>query len=81
MLSQSYRLRRETHAVFTSQGSPAILTIPSGGIITVSQRPSLETGMVEVTWQNKVVKIFAADLDQRGERVNERGERPGDIGG
>ena len=72
MRSQSYRLQRETYAVFTSQGSPVILTIPSGGIITVSQRASSKTGIVEVTWGNKIVKMFAADLDRRGERVNER---------
>ena len=71
MRSQSYRLQREIRAVFTSQGSPAIVTIPSGGIITVSQRPSSETGIVEVTWGNKIVKMFAADLDLRGERVDQ----------
>jgi hypothetical protein len=72
MRSQSYRMRRETFAVFTSQGSPAILTIPCGGTITLSQRASSKTGTVEVTWGNKLVKMFAADLDRRGERVSER---------
>ena len=67
MQGQSYRLCRETHEVISNSGTPEILTIPAGGIVTVSEQASQEVGMVEVLWEDQPIKIFAFDTMRRGE--------------
>ena len=66
-MSNSYRLHREISAVITVNGKPQILPIPAGSIITVTQpEPSIETGLVSVAWGDKIVKMFATDVEVRG---------------
>lgn len=75
MQSQSYRLCRETRAIATIDGKSTVLTIPTGSIITVVdpqpvlEPPPTEAEMVAVEWDDKIVKMFAVDVEQRGERV------------
>jgi len=66
-MSNVYRLYREINAVITVSGKPQVLPIPAGSIITVTEpEPPIETGLVTVTWEDKIVKMFAIDVRRRG---------------
>ena len=66
-MASTYRLHHEINAVITVNGKPQILPIPAGSIITVTQpEPSVETGLVSVAWGDKIVKMFATDVEVRG---------------
>jgi hypothetical protein len=69
MQDQSYCLRRATCVVASAAGKPEIVTIPAGEIVTAQDEPSEETRMVSVTWENRTFRMFAIDLEQRGELV------------
>ena len=66
-MANTYRLHHEINAVITVNGKPQILPIPAGSIITVTEpEPSAATGLVAVAWGDKIVKMFAVDVQVRG---------------
>ena len=71
MQDQSYVLCRETLGIFSGQGKPSMVTLPSGSIITIIGPASQETGLVEARWNEQVVRVFAVDVEERGEPVRD----------
>ena len=70
-MPNSYRLHREVRAVITLNGKPEILSIPAGSIITVTEpKQTLNVGMIAVAWEDKIVKMFAEDVQVRGVPLN-----------
>lgn len=67
MLPQMYRIKTPTIAVLVAGGREVIVTIPQGDVIEVS-RIELDTlRMLRSTWNGNHVRMFAVDLEERGE--------------
>jgi len=66
-----YRLHREIHAVVAIDGKPRIDSLPVGSIITVDElNPNGHIGMMVVSWGDRLVKLFAEDIDRRGVHID-----------
>lgn len=66
-----FRLRSATVAVEGSESNRVAVTIPAGDIVKViSERTSHRDGMIEVLWDTRVLKMFAVDLEKRGEAID-----------
>jgi hypothetical protein len=67
--NQIYRIIRDTNAVITVDGKQKLVTIPAGSVVTVTEVPSQDTGLVAVEWESRVVKVFAVDMKDRSALV------------
>lgn len=67
-----YRLRTTTVAVDQGSIRPATIFIPSGTVLTVPKELSNASGLVDADWDGKRVRVFAADLRDRGDLVMAR---------
>jgi hypothetical protein len=65
-----YKLCRPTTCILKKNGEkPVALTIPANALIEMNGEIPAE-GMIEVSWDNQKVSVFAIDLKERGEVVN-----------
>ena len=61
-MSGKYRLHHEIHAVISIDGKPPIKSLPVGSVITVSVlKQNAHIGMIEASWGDRLVKLFAED--------------------
>jgi hypothetical protein len=71
---QRFRLRESIWAIGLDDASGQIFVkIPTGGEITVVDAID-HTPFVTVNWKGRDLKIFAADLESRGELIRSVGE-------
>ena len=71
MRDHLYRLRQPTAAIYTGEDQVEIaVKLPQQAVVQVLKRDVDRYGLLEVIWERKVVKIFAMDLESRGETVN-----------
>ena len=71
-----YRMISPTIALFFEAGRHVARTVPSGSIITIESLESDSDELVNVTWNDKKVKMFAQDIKTRGERLDPSRTRP-----
>ncbi|PYT12294.1 MAG: hypothetical protein DMG59_23810 [Acidobacteria bacterium] len=71
MSYRSYRLTKDTAAILAADNKQDIVTVPSGGVITIAGVAA--DGMVEALWAGKKIRLFAIDVEQRGELVSSQG--------
>jgi hypothetical protein len=72
-LGERFRLKATTVAVGTEDGREVIVRIPSGAEVVVFDcvggNHTEATTQVKVGWDGKLLRMFAVDLRERGERV------------
>jgi hypothetical protein len=73
MQGKSYRLNTPTLAIVTCDRQKIAITIPLGGIVTVSQTDINGDRLIDVIWEGRSTMIFAQDLRDRGELVTSTG--------
>jgi len=75
MLSgKRFRLKRETLSIETIGEDRRIVLIPVDGIVTVLSGPRPDDKrMVDVTWENRTLVMFAIDLQIRGQEITDKG--------
>ena len=71
MVGKRYRLNTPTLAIMVHDGQHSSVTVPAGDIVQVTDGPLDENRLVEVEWEGKVLLMFAVDLRERGEPVDE----------
>jgi hypothetical protein len=49
------------------------VTIPLGGVVQVTPGSRNENRLIDVEWQGKALMMFAVDIRERGELVDEDG--------
>jgi hypothetical protein len=71
MVGKRYRLNTPTLAIMVHDGQHSSVTVPAGDVVKVTSGPLDENRLVEVEWKGKVLLMFAIDLRERGEPVDE----------
>ena len=69
MLSgRKYRLGKPTVAMTHEDGKRTMLTVPSDAVIEIVSGPSHsdEDALVKIRWEDKIVSMFAVDIEMRG---------------
>jgi hypothetical protein len=69
---KSYRTLRPTLAILTIKGKRDAITIPQGAVVTVLREPLDDSYLIEATWENRAVKMFATDLRERSIMVSQQ---------
>ena len=64
-----YRLKSPTMALFLEEDRHVARTIPAGAFISIDHVDG--DRLVEVTWDDKKVLMFAQDVRSRGEKIGE----------
>jgi hypothetical protein len=73
MVGKCYRLKTPTLAIMSRDGQRVPMTVPHGGVVLVLARNHDDNHLVDVEWEGKPVLMFAVDLQDRGELVDEAG--------
>jgi hypothetical protein len=75
MLSgKRFRLKRATVSIETIGDDRLMVMIPSGSVVTVLSGPRPDDKrMLDVSWENRVLVMFAIDLEGRGEEITDKG--------
>jgi hypothetical protein len=68
---RTYRMKHPTIALFYEDGRHIAHTVPAGALITVDSAAFNGNRLVDVTWNDKKVMMFAQDVRSRAERVAE----------
>jgi len=71
LTGKKFRVQRATLALDVVNGDRKAITIPVGAIIKVISGPTESDHMVNVTWEGKIVEMFAIDVDVRGTEISE----------
>jgi hypothetical protein len=71
MVGRSYRLREPTSSLTWKAEKQHILTVPDGAIVTVLEEPD-NGNMLTVEWSHTKLRMFAVDLQKRGELLTDR---------
>jgi hypothetical protein len=64
-----FKLRTTTMAVDHGSVRPATILIPSGTVLAVPKELLNGSGLVDADWDGKRVRVFAADIRDRGDLV------------
>jgi hypothetical protein len=70
MVGRRYRLNTPTLAIMVHDGQHSSVTVSAGAVVQVTAGLD-ENRLVEVEWEGKVLLMFAIDLRDRGEPVDE----------
>jgi hypothetical protein len=70
MFPQAFRLDVPTLAI--AADDRVTVTIPRHSIVMVDESLDSESRFVNVRWKNRVLKMFTADLQERGKYVHGR---------
>ena len=70
MVSQRYELFVPTLAIVKVDGYYTVVYVPFGNIVTVKE-PLNGASLVDVNWNGKAARMFASDLRERAELVQE----------
>jgi hypothetical protein len=73
MLSgKRFRLKAETIAIETKGDKRTALHVPAGSVITIESGPRPDDRrMLDIRWDGRKLVMFADDIQQRGEQVDE----------
>jgi len=69
LTGRRFRLERPTLALGTENGKSRAVTVPMGAVIKIVAEPSNGNGMVDVNWEDRIVEMFAVDVEVRGTEV------------
>ena len=69
MASQRFRLLISTLAIVDKDGRYAVVYVPLGDIVTVNE--PLNGALVDVNWNGRTARMFACDLRERANQVQE----------
>jgi hypothetical protein len=69
--TRHYRLTAATLALTQSDHRRVMISLPAGSILKTPAERANATGLVTVEWDGKAIQIFAADLVERGEMLQE----------
>ncbi len=73
LIGKRFELKRSVMVLDTASGRRVAITVPVSAILKVTSEPSGEDNrMVDVMWENRVVAMFAIDLNARGMEIPER---------
>jgi CheY-like chemotaxis protein len=73
---QRYRLTTGTPALIQADDRRIIFCLPAGTVLTAPTHLVNAMGLVTVEWDGKTIQIFAVDLIERGERLQEGTTEP-----
>jgi hypothetical protein len=73
MVGKRYRLNTPALAIMNHEGQRFRLTVPLGDVIQVLSGPLDEDWLLDVDWKGKALTMFANDLREHGELVEEVG--------
>ena len=71
MVGKSYRLLEPTSSVTWQTAKQELLTVPDGAIVTVLEDADDGSDMLTVRWNQTKIRMFAVDLQSRGELVTD----------
>jgi len=71
MLSQRFQLFVSTLAILHLDGHHTVMYVPMGDIVTVTKGPLNGARLVDVNWNGKTVMMFASDLRERANQIQE----------
>jgi hypothetical protein len=71
-MSDKYRIKSPTIALFPENGRHVTRTVPEGAIVEIKNLSLDGKKLVEVLWVGRNVLMFSQDIQSRGERVQER---------
>jgi len=69
MALSKYRISSPTIALFQEDESRVAHTVLAGDIVAIERKALDDDGLVEVTWNERVVMMFTQDVRSRGNRV------------
>jgi hypothetical protein len=69
LTGKRFRLERATLAIDAGGPARRAVTIPSGSIIKVISTPQDTQGIIEVSWENRILQMFAVDVNLRGTEI------------
>lgn len=70
MSGQRYRMKIPTLAVFIQDGHGRAMKIPKDAEIEVLDALPEHDRLVDVSWDGKAVRMFTADIRERGEQLD-----------
>jgi hypothetical protein len=71
-----YRLRSATIGIRNEHNKWVTVTMPEDALLEVAQENAAD-GTVEVLWDDKCVRMFAVDLQERGNLVQPSAQKAG----
>ena len=74
MLAVTYRLIRSIIVVVYDDLHETLQTLNRGSVIVISSADQDYSGMIEATFEGRRVRLFARDLEERGERIEAESE-------
>ncbi len=66
-----YFLNAETLSVYVEGATKGHVYVPAGSVIVVNEKTPKGQGFVDFEWENRKLKMFAADLRDRGQLISE----------
>jgi len=69
MAFSKYRISSPTIALLQEDESRVAHTVLAGDIVAIERKALDDDGLVEVTWNERVVMMFTQDVRSRGNRV------------
>ena len=69
LTGKRFKLGRATLAIDRAGSARRAVTIPSGSIIKVISTPPDTKGIIEVSWEDRRLEMFAVDVDLRGTEI------------
>ena len=74
--SRQYRIKSPTMAILSSEAERTWATVPVGAIVSISEDPREGDRLIDVIWNGKRYVMFAQDLRDRGEPVDQGPQDP-----
>ena len=68
---QRYRIENQVLAAVVERGAWKLIVVPSASVIDVPLALDRLEGLIEVTYKNKSVLMFAEDIRERGTPISE----------
>ncbi len=66
-----YFLNAETLSVYAEGTSKGYVYVPAGSVIVVNDKMPKDQRFVEIEWENRKLKMFAEDLQDRAQLISE----------
>ena len=71
MQGNLYCVQQDILSVHSSQGGRReCVYVPAGTVITVRSYSRMDSRLVEVDWDERVVLMFSQDLEERAQQLN-----------
>ena len=69
-----YFLNAETLSVYAEGSNRGHVYVPAGSVIVVNDKTPNGQRFVEIEWENRKLKMFAEDLQNRGQLIPEESQ-------